>query len=282
MAVVIDSHQHFWDRSVEGFDYSWHESEAMGPLRRDFMPDDLRPLMKQSGVDYSVVVQTQHTVEENRWALGLADEHSFIAGVVGWVDLASRDCGGQVDEFTAHDKFVGVRHITQDEVDDNFIISEPIVRGLKVLEKNGVPFDLLFYTQHLPHALPLARKVPDLPMVIDHLSKPHIRERRMDDWLDNMKAAASAENICCKLSGMVTEADWKNWQPNDLKPYVQAALELFGPDRLMFGTDWPVCTLAGTYQQVVDALNDALGPISDAERDAIFGGTATRFYGLAV
>jgi L-fuconolactonase len=151
---------------------------------------------------------------------------------------------------------------------------------LKVLEKHGVPFDLLFYVQHLHHVPELARRLPELPMVIDHLAKPQIKDRRIDDWLRDFQAAAACPNVWCKLSGMVTEADWNGWTAADLKPYVRAALDLFGPERLMFGSDWPVCELAGTYGQVLDALREALGPLSDSERELIFGGVAARFYRL--
>ncbi|HEY8505020.1 MAG TPA: amidohydrolase family protein, partial [Gemmataceae bacterium] len=256
------------------------KAEKLAPINRDFLPQDLKPLIDAAGIRRTVFVQTQHTVEENRWALKLAGENDWIAGVVGWVDLAGEKCEEQLLEFKDHPKFVGVRHITQDEPDDDFIVREDVLRGLKVLEKHGVPFDLLFYVKHLRHAATLAEKLPDLPMVIDHLSKPEIKLRRTDNWIDHLRAAARHPNVYCKLSGMITEADWQNWKPADLKPYVQAALECFGPDRCMFGSDWPVCLLAGSYQQVVDALDEALGPISAEERAKIFGGTAIRFYKL--
>ncbi len=227
-------------------------------------------------------MQTQHNLAETRWALNLAAEHPFIAGVVGWIDLASVNCETQLLEFMGHPKFVGVRHITQDEPDDNFIIRPDILRGLEVLEKHRVPFDLLLYVKHLVHVPALARRLPTLPMVIDHLGKPNIKDRRFDDWLPAFKAAAAFPNIYCKLSGMATEADWQHWQAADLRPYVRAALEFFGPGRCMFGSDWPVCELAGTYQQIFDALVEALGPLSEDDHTAIFGGTACRFYGLKV
>ena len=279
--MKIDAHQHFW-KLDEPFDYAWLNKPALAPIRRDFMPSDLEPLIRAVGVDCTVFVQTQHNVAENRWALGLAEEHPFIAGVVGWVDLASPDCERQLLEFKDHPRFVGVRHITQDEPDDNFIVRDDVLRGLRVLEKHGVPFDLLFYVKHLRHAATLAKQLPNLPMVIDHLAKPEIARRRTEDWLPHLRAAAAFPNVFCKLSGMVTEADWKNWKPADLRPYVQAALEAFGPERCMYGSDWPVCELAGTYRQVYESLVEALGPISDSERDMIFGGTAKRFYGLKV
>ncbi|MDR3637160.1 MAG: amidohydrolase family protein [Isosphaeraceae bacterium] len=279
MPLTIDAHQHFWDLSLP-FNYGWLDAPLNAPIRRDFLPEHLEPLIRKVGVDQTIFVQTQHDVAENRWALGLAERHDFIAGVVGWVDLASPQCEEQILEFKDHPKFVGVRHVTQDEPDDDFIVRADVVRGLKVLEKHGVPFDLLFYVKHLRHVPRLAALLPDLPLVIDHLAKPHIKDHRTDDWLPAFRAAAACPNVHCKLSGMITEGDWARWTAEDLKPYVHAALELFGPERLMFGSDWPVCELAGTYSQVFEALQDALGPLSDTERGHIFGGTAARFYRL--
>lgn len=278
--MLIDAHQHFWE--LGRFDTRWLETAEHRPIHRSFLPADLKPLLDETGVTHSIFVQTQHNLDENRWALGLADQHSWLAGVVGWVDLASEDCEAQVREFQRHPKFVGVRHITQGEPDENFIIRAEVVRGLRVLERLGVPFDLLFYVQHLRHAQQLARELPRLKLVIDHLSKPRIKSRELQDWERDLRAAAKYPNVYCKLSGMVTEADWKNWQPADLRPYVQIALEAFGPDRLMYGSDWPVCLLAGSYRRVFEALNEALGPISEEERAHIFHRTARDFYGLRV
>ncbi len=278
--MKIDAHQHFWKLS-QPFDYQWLDAPDLAPIRRDFLPADLAPLLKSAGVDRSIFVQTQHNVAENRWVLGLAECHDFLAGVVGWVDLASDACERQLLEFGEHPQFVGVRHVVHDEPDDDFLLREDVLRGLGVLEAHGVPFDLLLHVKHLRHVPTLARLLPDLPMVIDHLAKPRIKERRTDDWLADFRAAAAFPNVFCKLSGMVTEADWRTWTPRDLKPYVQAALESFGPDRLMFGSDWPVCELAGSYGRVYDALVETLPTLSESEQAAIFGGTAARFYAIA-
>ncbi len=281
MCPIIDSHQHFWRLDLP-FDHGWLERPEHRPICRDRMPADLEPHLKHRGISHTVFVQTQHDVRETRWALELADRHEFIAGVVGWVDLRSEACEDQLEEFLEHPAFVGIRHIVQDEPDDDFIVRPEFLRGLKVLEKHQVPYDVLTYTQHLKHAVTLGRELPDLPMVIDHLSKPKIREGRTDGWEADLRAAARFPNFVCKLSGMVTEADWKHWKPADLKPYVEIALDAFGPDRCMFGSDWPVLELAATYEQVYDALVEVLGPISDSERHAIFGETARRFYSLNV
>jgi L-fuconolactonase len=280
---MIDAHQHFWQLNrPRPFDYAWLDAPALAPIKRDFLPTDLEPWIRAAGVEHTIFVQTQHHLEENRWALGLADRYAWLAGVVGWVDLASPVCEEQVLEFKSRPKFVGVRHITQDEPDDDFIVRPGVLRGLKVLEKHEVPFDLLFHVKHLRHVPALARHLPALPMVIDHLAKPVIKEQRMEDWLPHFKEASRFPNVYCKLSGMITEADWRSWTVHDLKPYVQTALECFGPARCMFGSDWPVCELAGTFEQVVRALVEALGPISASERAAIFASTAERFYRLTV
>ena len=278
--LVIDAHQHFWE--LGRFDTRWLEAPDKTKICRNFLPTDLKERIDRVGVDKTIFVQTQHNLEENRWVLDFARQHDWIAGVVGWVDLASPECEHQVMEFRQNPRFVGVRHITHDEPDDNFIVRPEILRGLSVLQNHKVPFDLLFYVKHLHHAARLGRDFPELPMVIDHLSKPHIKAHRLDDWEANFRAAAKCPNIYCKLSGMVTEADWEHWKPADLRPYVDVALEAFGPKRLMFGTDWPVCELAGSYDQVYSALKECVGELSDSEQARIFSGTAIEFYGLDV
>lgn len=274
----IDAHQHFWE--IGRFDTSWMDSPELAPLRRDFLPGHLNEEIARVDIDRTVFVQTQHNLEENRWVLALADEHDFIAGVVGWVDLASEAVEDQLTEFTSHPKFVGIRHITHDESDDRFILREDIGRGLKVLEKHQIPFDLLFFVKHLGHAKTLAAAMPDLPLVIDHLAKPEIAAGNIEDWAKELAAAALHPNLYCKLSGLVTEAGWDTWKAADLMPYIETALEAFGADRCMFGSDWPVCTLAANYQEVHAALLESLSSISEDERSMIFGGTAARFYGI--
>jgi L-fuconolactonase len=277
--MIIDAHQHFWQLD-KPFKYDWLYAPDKKAICRSYLPADLLTNMQRVGVTHSVFVQTQHDVEENRWVLRLAEENPFILGVVGWVDLASPRVEEQLEEFIDHPKFVGVRHVVQDEPDDDWIVREDVLRGLKVLEKHEVPYDLLFFTKHLRHAPTVARALPDLPLVIDHLSKPEIKAKRIDEWRKDLRAAAALPNMHCKLSGMVTEADWGKWRPADLKPYVQEALDAFGPSRLMFGSDWPVCELAGSYTHVFHGLIAALGPISDSDLVQILSGTARRFYGL--
>ena len=282
MGLIVDSHHHFWDRTLTKFDYSWQENEGLEKICKSFLPADLRPMIDRAGVDKTVFVQTQHDVEENRWVLELAEQNDWIAGVVGWVDLASPDCEAQVEEFKAHPKFVGVRHVIQDVPNDDFIIQDDVLRGLGVLEKHNIPFDLLFYVKHLKHAATVAKRFPELRLVINHLAKPVIKESRTEGCQEHFVEAAKHENVYCKLSGMVTEADWENWKADDLKPYVDIALENFGPDRCMFGSDWPVCELAATYQQTFDALLHCIGGLSESEREKILGLNAIEFYSLNV
>ena len=279
MPATVDAHQHFWQLS-DPSKYAWLDAPALAPIRRDYLPGDLGPLLKAAEIDRSIFVQTRHDLDETRWALGLAKEHDSIAGVVGWVDLASEECEGQLAGLRSDSKFVGVRHVVQDEPDDDFLIRPGVIRGLGILEKHGVPFDVLIYPRHLRHVPTLARALPGLAMVIDHLAKPGIKAHRTDDWLAPFRDASAFPNVSCKLSGLITEADWDTWTAGDLAPYVRVALDTFGPSRLMFGSDWPVSELAGTYPEVRQALEDALGPIAPAEHAAIFGGNAIRFYRL--
>jgi L-fuconolactonase len=279
MSLVVDSHQHFWQLS-QPFDHRWLDAPQLAPIRRDFLPADLKPLTHQAGVDRTILVQTQHDVRENHWSLSLAEHNDFIAGVVGWLDLTSLDFERQLEELCRHPKFVGLRHLAQGEPDDDFIVRDDVLRGLKVMEKHRVPFDLLFSVKHLHYAASVAQMFPNLPFVLDHLAKPMIKARRLDNWEADFRKAASYPNVYCKLSGMVTEADWTAWKPADLKPYVDVALSAFGPGRCMFGSDWPVCELAGTYGDVCAALCELLKFLSVDERSQIFGGTASSFYGL--
>lgn len=276
---IIDAHQHFWQRSLP-FDYRWLEAPDLAPICRDFLPSDLEPQLQACGISRSIFVQTQHKLEENRWVLGLAQANPFLAGIVGWVDLASPDVEQQLEGFLGNPKFLGVRHITQDEPDDDYLIRPEVMRGLRVLEKHQVPFDLLLYVKHLRHVPRLAEDLPNLKMVIDHLAKPQIKSSGLEAWLPGFAAASRYPNIYCKLSGMVTEADWKHWKATDLRPYAEETLRLFGPARVMYGSDWPVCELAGSYQQVFGAARELVSELSADEQQQVFSGTARAFYGI--
>ena len=280
MSMRIDSHHHLWDRSREEFDYSWQENDELQAICRSFLPGDLEPLINSTGIGGTVVVQTQHDLRENDWALQLAETYDWILGVVGWVDLASPQCEEQLLQFKDHPKFVGVRHVTQDEPDPDFIIRDDISRGLAVLDKHQVPFDLLFYLKHLKHAETVAHRFPGLPLVIDHLGKPDIKSGQLDAWRSDLSRAAQHPNVHCKLSGLITEADWETWHTDDLQPYVNTAIELFGAERCMFGSDWPVCRLAGSYSRVVDSLQACIAGLNEQDQQQVMGKTALRFYRL--
>ena len=284
-STVVDAHQHFWDRSLSEFDHSWQEQSDLAPICRSFLPEDLRPLIEECGVDHTVFVQTQHDLRENDWSLGLADQNSFVCGVVGWVDLTSDACEQQLLQYKDHPAFVGVRHVTQDEPDPDFIVRDDVSAGLSVLEKHQIPFDLLFYSKHLKHAPLVAKRFPELRLVIDHLSKPNIKSGNDEDfkkWQTEIAAAAECGNVFCKLSGLVTEADWDRWSVNDLLPYVETILKEFTPQRIMFGSDWPVCNLAASYSEVFHVAQQCLDRLSQTEREQIFGKTAIEFYQLDV
>lgn len=276
--LVVDSHQHFWD--LRRLSYDWMGPGA-SPLKRNFLPRDLKPLIDRAGVDKTVIVQAHASLDEARWIVSLAERHEFIAGTVCWVDLAGPGLGKTLDELQKSRYFNGVRHIWHDEPDDGWILRPAVVRGLRELARRGIPYDLLTYPQHLKFVPRLFDRVPDLSGVIDHISKPAIAKAQFEPWGADMAKVAEIPSVHCKVSGMVTEARRGLWKASDLKPYVRHVVEVFGTERLMFGSDWPVCTLAGTYQQVYDAAQEALGRLSKGERARVFGGNAIRFYRLA-
>jgi L-fucono-1,5-lactonase len=272
---VIDSHQHFWQ--VGRFDYPWMSD---GILCRDYLPTDLAPILQQNHVDKTVLVQASNSVAESKWLLELANANSFIAGIVGWVDLTSPDCISQLNELCADPKFKGVRHLVESEPSDKWLIQPAVLASLQQLSRRGLSYDLLVHTRHLKHIPRVVESCPDLKFVIDHLAKPPIARNEIDEWSQALKPLAKYPNISCKLSGLVTEANWSSWQADDLRPYVDVALESFGPDRLMFGSDYPVCLLASSYDRVLDSFQEILKSLSDADRDKIFARNAEKFYRL--
>jgi L-fucono-1,5-lactonase len=277
--MVIDAHQHYWD--VGQFDYGWTR-QGLPALERDFLPSDLEPQLAAAGVQRTVLVQVLHTIDETRWMLDQAHGQDSIAGVVGWVDLtwAPESIEADLGELRRDRKLVGIRHLVHDEPDVDWLVRAEVLRGLGVLEAMDVPFDLLLRPPHLRHVPRLSERLPRLRMVVDHVAKPLIREAVLEPWASELAAAAENEHVWCKLSGMITEADHASWTPDDLAPYVESAMRSFGPGRLMFGSDWPVCTLAGSYQRVIDALRLVLRGV-DAETEAsIFGANARAFYRL--
>lgn len=260
--MIIDAHKHFWQ--VGRFDYPWMTSD-LGILYRDYLPSDFTP--NEYGVDQIVLVQASNSVAETHWLLELADAHEFIAGVVGWVDLTDQSV-----ELPVHPKFKGVRHLVESEPEDDWLLH--VIPGLNRLAAHGLTYDLLVHTRHLPYVRTVAESCPDLRLVIDHLAKPPIAKHGFDEWSLALEPLATFPNMYCKLSGLVTEADWNSWQTDDLRPYVDRALELFGPERLIFGSDHPVCLLAASYASVLQSFTEI---VSD---DRIFAENAGRFYRL--
>ncbi len=275
---VVDSHHHFWDTSK--FEYPWMEEGS--PLAVNFGPDELRPLIKAAGVDRTVIVQAADSVEETRWLLEIAEETDFVAGVVGWVDLTDPEVGKTLDDLQQSPYFKGVRHMWESDDDPSWLYTSGAINGLKEIEARRLCYDFLVRPPNLPYVPKVMKEVPRLRSVIDHIAKPLIKDGVMQPWLSDMRKIASINGMRCKVSGMVTEADHENWTTDDLYPYVHHVLGMFGYDRLMFGSDWPVCTLAGTYEQVIGAARQVLNSLRPHEREAVFGGVARDFYRLDV
>ena len=275
--TMIDSHQHFWQ--VGRFDYPWMSAEVE-TLYRDFLPDALAPVLQANGVRQTVLVQASNSLAETRWLLELADRHHFIAGVVGWVDLTSPQVEAQLPEFITHPKFKGVRHLVESEPADDWLVQPSVLHGLNLLASHGVAYDLLVQTRHLRHVLTVAERCAGLRLVIDHMAKPPIAGGEIDTWARELKAVAEIPGLHCKLSGLVTEADPQKWKIEDLRPYVERALEWFGPERMMIGSDWPVCLLAASYEQALAAYQALLPGLNDRQRQCILAGNAASFYQL--
>ena len=273
----IDTHQHFWIFKPNA--YAWM-TDRMNPIRRDFLPLDLSPLLKTEDVTGTIAVQARQSLEETEWLLRLADENPFIKGVVGWVDLCSPRVDEQIERFAQHPRLRGVRHILHDEPDDRFMLRDEFLRGLARLQKFDLTYDLLLFPRHLPISCEVVKRFLEQRFVLDHIAKPRIKERQIEPWASDLRRLAAFENVYCKLSGMVTEADWHNWKPADFAPYMGIVLECFGTKRLMLGSDWPVCTLAGSYSQVMRLVLDYLGQLSPAEQADIGVDTAKKVYNL--
>lgn len=274
--MKIDTHQHFWTYTPT--DYPWI-GPGMDVLAQDRMPNDLVPLLAETGISGTIAVQARQQVAETEWLLKLAEDNPFILGVVGWVDLQSPDVEQQLERFASHPKLVGVRHVVQDEPDDRFVLGEAFLRGMGKLAKHNLAYDLLVYPRQLPACIELVRRFPKQVFVLDHIAKPCIRKGQLSLWDQDIARLATFTNVSCKLSGMVTEADWKKWRPSDFEPYVDIVFEAFGPDRLMVGSDWPVCTLAGSYASVLSGVSDILGKLTQAEQKTIWEDTPVRVYG---
>jgi L-fuconolactonase len=278
--MFIDAHQHFW-RHAPGTD-SWI-TDDMAQIRRDFLPTDLEPELAANGVRGTVAVQADQSEHETNFLLGLAECTRSILGVVGWIDLRAQNLCERLEYYSRFQSLLGFRHIVQAESDDRFLLGEDFLRGIAHLGRYGYTYDILIQPRHLPAALGFVEKFPAQRFVIDHLAKPDIRGGSgFDTWRDGMRALAQHRNVFCKASGMVTEADWKHWKPADFAPYLDAVCEEFGVDRVMFGSDWPVCLVAASYAQVVGALEEYSRKFSPADRNKLFFANAARFYGLEI
>jgi len=273
----IDAHQHFWMYSER--EYGWID-DSIAALRRDFLPADLKPELERNGFQGCVAVQARQTLEETRWLLELAEHAPFILGVVGWVDLRSPRLQFELESLAVNPKLVGVRHIVQSEPDERFLLQPDFLRGIAMLEEFDLAYDILIYTRHLPVAAEFVTKFPRQRFVLDHLAKPPIKSGAIDVWARGIQGLAAFSNVYCKVSGLVTEADWQAWKPEDIRPYLDLVFECFGPSRLMTGSDWPVCTVAGSYSRVMNLTKDYLGKYAEKERNAVLGENAATFWRL--
>jgi L-fuconolactonase len=252
----------------------------MTPLRRDFLPADLQHELEGKGFQGSVAVQARQSLQETRWLLELAGQFSFILGVVGWVDLRSPQVREDLQALARNPKLVGIRHIVQSEPDDRFLLQPDFLRGISLLGEFDLAYDILIYPKHLTVAVEFVRRFPEQRFVLDHMAKPEIRSGKINQWKKGIAELAAYPDVYCKLSGLVTEVDWNRWKPEDMRPYLDVAFEYFGANRLMIGSDWPVCTLAGSYSQVMGLVKEYLSGHSEREREAVLGGNAKRFWRL--
>jgi L-fuconolactonase len=275
--MKIDSHNHFWKFDTER--HSWIDG-SMKAIQHDFLPHTLQPILESNNFDGTVVVQVDQNEAENEFLLDLAAQNSFIKGVVGWVDFAAPDLGEQLEKHKKNPAMKGFRHILQGENVPEFLSNDTWVNGIGQLEKFGFTYDVLIFQHQMADALAFVKKFPNQPFVLDHIAKPTFKEADWNNWTKHMKLLAQNENMMCKLSGMVTENDWNLWNESDFTPYMEVALETFGPNRLMFGSDWPVCILAAAYDQVHEIVDNFVSKLSKTEQSAIWGGNAAKFYGL--
>ncbi len=276
-SVRIDSHHHFWKYTAKEYDWI---SNDMSVIRRDFLPPHLAAEIKRAGIDGVVSVQARQTVEETRFLLDFAAKNPFIKGVVGWVPLVEKNAAQQIEGFHGHPKLRGFRHVIQGEPDDNYILRADFNEGIKALHHWGYTYDILIYEKHLPQSIEFVDRHPQQVFIVDHIAKPVIKNDSITAWAKNIREMARRPNVFCKVSGMVTEADWKKWTPGQLQPYFDTVLEAFTPRRLMFGSDWPVSLVASSYSRWVQTVEAAYARLSADEKALIFGKTAQAAYDL--
>ncbi len=277
--MKIDSHHHFWKYSVE--EYGWID-DGMKVIRRDFLPEDLEKEISGSGIDGVVSVQARQTIDETEWLLGFSEKHDFIKGVVGWVPLISPNVRQHLSDFSSFRKLKSVRHVIQGESDNDFILRKDFDEGIKALKEFGLAYDILILEKHLPQTIKFIDMHPEQIFILDHIAKPKIKGNLIEPWRANIIKLAERRNVYCKVSGMVTEADYMKWTEEQLRPYFETVLDAFGPERLMFGSDWPVCTVACEYRRWVGIVRKYISKLSVSEQEAIFGGNAVRAYDLNI
>ncbi|MBL4676687.1 MAG: amidohydrolase family protein [Mucilaginibacter sp.] len=277
--LKIDSHQHFWV-----FDKDRHAwiNDDMHACQRNFLPVDLQPLLKQNDIAGCVTVQVDQTIAENDFMLKLARENSFIKGLVGWVDFRSEGIEESLVQYQGEELMKGFRHILQGEADDRHMLNPDFMRGVALLERYGFTYDILIYPKHLKVATEFVAAFPQQRFVIDHLAKPFIKSREINEWAKDIQALAEHQNVSCKISGMVTEADWQSWQPADFTPYLDVAFNAFGAKRLMYGSDWPVCNVAGGYNEAHDLAAEYIDQLTQHEQELFWAKNAIEFYRLKV
>jgi len=275
--MTIDAHHHFW--LYDPARPEWITDE-MSAIRKDFLQKDFEPILKQNGISGSVLVQVDQTETENDFQLKLAEENNFIKGVVGWVDLQSNNVEERLEFYKQYKKMKGFRHILQGEADRALMLKPAFMNGIRKLKKFGYTYDILIYTDQLKYTKEFVAAFPDQLFVIDHLAKPNIKEQKIDEWKKDIEAVAQHENVYCKISGMVTEADWKNWNKEDFTPYLDVVMEAFGIDRIMYGSDYPVCLAAATYEQMKGIVDDYFSSFSKDEQEKFFGKNVINFYKL--
>ena len=273
----IDAHQHFWQ--FDPVRDSWI-NEEMAVIQRDFLPPDLKPVLEANGFAGCVTVQSDSTEIENEFQLNNARQYPFIKGVVGWVDLQADNVEDRLAYYQQFAQMKGFRHVLQGEPQRDFMLRETFRRGIGLLEKYNFTYDILIFPDQLPYARQLVAEFPKQKFVVDHLAKPYIKKSRLTEWRNDIAALAQYENVFCKISGMVTEADWQTWRPQDFTPYVDAVVAAFSSSRIMYGSDWPVCLVAGSYAQVLDIVDQYFAKFFQTEQDNFFGGTAVKFYNL--
>jgi L-fuconolactonase len=273
----IDAHQHFWkyDPVRDGW-----ITEEMPVIKRDFFPEDLQPLLEENGFDGSVAVQADQSETETNFLLAFAKKNSFIKGVVGWIDLGNENSNETLSYYRQFNLLKGFRHVLQGEKDRAFMLRPAFMKGIGALKEFNFTYDILIFPDQLQYIPEFVRNFPGQKFVIDHIAKPYIQDKEINDWKKDIMAAAAHENVYCKISGLITEADWKNWKEGDLTPYLDVVVEAFGMDRIMFGSDWPVCLLAGSYNAVVNIVTTYFSSFTENEKQKIFGTNAIEFYNL--